>query len=91
MRVSGVRILYKSRCFGSFEIQAPGVDGPQRTQMNRFLVQVSRNGGLANTMRIARRVTHEAARPIWRLRLSLHQLAGPKGTDVEWNQALLDL
>ena len=44
-----------------------------------------------NTMRIARRVTHDAARPIWRLRLSLHQLAGPKGTDTKWNQALLDL
>ena len=44
-----------------------------------------------NTMRIARRVTREADRPIWRLRLSLHQLAGPKGTDAEWNQALLDL
>ena len=44
-----------------------------------------------NTMRIARRVTRQAERPIWRLRLSLHQLAGPKGTDTEWNQALLDL
>ena len=44
-----------------------------------------------NTMRIARRVTRESERPVWRLRLSLHQLAGPKGTDVEWNQALLDL
>ena len=44
-----------------------------------------------NTMRIARRVTLEAERPIWRLRFSLHQLAGPKGTDAEWNQALLDL
>ena len=44
-----------------------------------------------NTMRIARRVTRQAERPNWRLRLSLHQLAGPEGTDVEWNQALLDL
>ncbi len=44
-----------------------------------------------NTMRIARRVTGRAPKPIWRLRLSLHQLAGPKGTDGEWNQALLDL
>ena len=44
-----------------------------------------------NTMRIARRVTRHADRPIWRLRLSLHQLAGPEGTDAEWNQALLDL
>ena len=44
-----------------------------------------------NTMRIARRVTGRDARPIWRLRLSLHQLAGPKGTDAQWNQALLDL
>ena len=44
-----------------------------------------------NTMRIARRVTGRPARPTWRLRLSLYQLAGPKGTGVEWNQALLDL
>ena len=44
-----------------------------------------------NTMRIARRVTLEASRPIWRLRFSLHRLAGSKGTDAEWNQALLDL
>ena len=44
-----------------------------------------------NTMRIARRVTRQADRPIWRLRLSLRKLAGPKGTDAEWNQALLDL
>ena len=44
-----------------------------------------------NTMRIARRVTGNAARPIWRLRLSLHQLAGHRGADVVWNQALLDL
>ncbi len=44
-----------------------------------------------NTMRIARRVTGKAAKPIWRLRFSLHQLAGPKGTDAEWNEALLDL
>ena len=44
-----------------------------------------------NTMRIARRVTLEADRPTWRLRFSLHRLAGSKGTDAEWNQALLDL
>lgn len=44
-----------------------------------------------NTMRIARRITGRAARPIWRLRLSLYQLAGPNGASSEWNQALLDL
>ena len=32
-----------------------------------------------NTMRIAHRITRQADRPIWRLRLSLHQLAGPQG------------
>ena len=44
-----------------------------------------------NTMRIARRVSGGATRPTWRLRLSLHQMAGSKGADSEWNQALLDL
>ena len=45
-----------------------------------------------NTQRIARRVLGENAKqPIWRLRLSLHELAGPAGADVHWNQALLDL
>ena len=45
-----------------------------------------------NTQRIARRVLGEDAKlPAWRLRLSLHELAGPKGADVQWNQALLDL
>ena len=44
-----------------------------------------------NTMRIARRVSGGATRPTWRLRLSLHQMAGSKGAGSEWNQALLDL
>ena len=45
-----------------------------------------------NTHRIARRVLGEDAKlPTWRLRLSLHELAGPEGADVRWNQALLDL
>ena len=44
-----------------------------------------------NTMRIARRISGKAARPTWRLRLFLYQLAGPAGANVEWNQALLDL
>ena len=45
-----------------------------------------------NTQRIARRVLGEDAKhPTWRLRLSLHELAGPEGADVQWNQALLDL
>ena len=44
-----------------------------------------------NTMRIARRVSGGATRPTWRLRLSLHEMAGSKGADSEWNQALLDL
>ena len=45
-----------------------------------------------NTQRIARRVLGEGLpQPNWRLRLSLRELAGPKGADVEWNQALLDL
>ena len=45
-----------------------------------------------NTRRIARRV-HEADTkvPDWLLRLDLHTLAGRRGPDVEWNQALLDL
>ncbi len=44
-----------------------------------------------NTMRIARRLLGSSAQPSWRLRLALHELAGRKGADVEWNQALLDL
>ena len=44
-----------------------------------------------NTMRIARRVIGDPTLPKWRLRLFLHQLAGPKGAHAEWNQALLDL
>ena len=45
-----------------------------------------------NTQRIARRVLGENAKqPTWRLRLSLHELAGPAGADTHWNQALLDL
>ena len=45
-----------------------------------------------NTQRIARRVLGEdPQQPIWRLRLSLHELAGAPGANVEWNQALLDL
>ena len=45
-----------------------------------------------NTQRIARRVLGEDLKqPDWRLRLSLHELAGAPGADVEWNQALLDL
>ena len=44
-----------------------------------------------NTKRIARRISGTTTRPTWRLRLSLHQLAGPAGANVEWNQALLDL
>ena len=45
-----------------------------------------------NTQRIARRVLGEGLpQPNWRLRLSLRELAGPKGANVEWNQALLDL
>ena len=44
-----------------------------------------------NTMRIARRLLGRSDQPSWRLRLVLHALAGRKGADVEWNQALLDL
>ena len=45
-----------------------------------------------NTQRIARRVLGEDSKqPNWRLRLSLHELAGARGADIEWNQALLDL
>ena len=44
-----------------------------------------------NTIRIARRVIGDPTLPIWRLRLFLHELAGPKGAHAEWNQALLDL
>ena len=44
-----------------------------------------------NTTRIARRVSGKPTQPAWRLRLSLHELAGLKGADAEWNQALLDL
>ena len=44
-----------------------------------------------NTVRIARRLLGSSDQPNWQLRLALHELAGPKGADVEWNQALLDL
>ena len=45
-----------------------------------------------NTQRIARRVLGKATKqPVWRLRLSLHELAGPRGADVQWNRSLLDL
>ena len=45
-----------------------------------------------NTQRIARRVLGgEQNRSAWRLRLSLSELAGPKGANAPWNQALLDL
>ena len=45
-----------------------------------------------NTQRISRRLLgDESKQPDWQLRLSLHESAGPKGADVEWNQALLDL
>ena len=45
-----------------------------------------------NTQRIARRVLGEGpSQPNWRLRLSLHELAGSEGANVQWNQALLDL
>ena len=44
-----------------------------------------------NTCRIARRVLGDDTKhPEWLLRLHLHQLAGCNGSDVEWNQALLD-
>ena len=44
-----------------------------------------------NTVRIARRVLGIPDQSNWRLRLTLHELAGHVGADVEWNQALLDL
>ena len=44
-----------------------------------------------NTVRIARRVLGGASLPNWRLRLHLRELAGHRGADVQWNQALLDL
>ena len=45
-----------------------------------------------NTERIARRVLGESAKySKWQLRLSLRELSGPTGPDVQWNQALLDL
>ena len=44
-----------------------------------------------NTMRIAHRIMGGSKRPSWRLRLSLHQMAGPSGAKAQWNQALLDL
>ena len=44
-----------------------------------------------NTVRIARRLLGSSDQPNWRLRLVLHELAGHKGADVQWNQALLDL
>ena len=44
-----------------------------------------------NTMRIGRRLLGSSEQPNWQLRLALHELAGHKGADVQWNQALLDL
>ena len=45
-----------------------------------------------NTLRIARRISGEYLNQSkWQLRLSLHKLAGDRGADAEWNQALLDL
>ena len=44
-----------------------------------------------NTVRIARRLLGGSGQPNWRLRLALHELAGRKGADVQWNHALLDL
>ena len=45
-----------------------------------------------NTERIARRVLGESPKySKWQLRLSLRELAGATGPDVQWNQALLDL
>ena len=45
-----------------------------------------------NTKRIARRVLGEGSKyPDWELRLQLHELSGHRGTDMRWNQALLDL
>ena len=45
-----------------------------------------------NTLRIARRISGENLKQSqWQIRLSLHELAGDRGADAEWNQALLDL
>ena len=45
-----------------------------------------------NTKRIACRVIGEGSKhPDWELRLQLHELSGHRGTDIQWNQALLDL
>ena len=44
-----------------------------------------------NTIRIARRIMGGSTQQNWRLRLSLHSLAGTHAADAEWNQALLDL
>ena len=45
-----------------------------------------------NTQRIARSVLGEGLlQPNWRPRLSLRELAGPKGPNTQWNQALLGL
>ena len=45
-----------------------------------------------NTLRIARRVAGSDLKlSRWEFRLLLHDLAGADGTDIEWNQALLDL
>ena len=44
-----------------------------------------------NTVRIARRLLGGGDQRNWQLRLALHELAGHKGADVQWNQALLDL
>ena len=43
-----------------------------------------------NTTRIARRLMGGPS-SLWRQRLYLHQMAGPKGATADWNQALLDL
>ena len=44
-----------------------------------------------NTVRIARRLLGGGDQKNWRLRLILHELAGQRGADIQWNQALLDL
>ena len=45
-----------------------------------------------NTERIAHRVFGKMPKPPpWRLKLSLHQLAGSEGADMPWNWALFDL
>jgi len=45
-----------------------------------------------NTTRIARRVLGcNSDSPVWRLRLALLRMAGPKGPNQEWNYGLLDL